>query len=227
MKTSQLKEAIRTIVKSKLNKINEGEGNSETIMLDDLTVDNIQNIFPKFGEKYGSLTFPNPDDSLTQVNSERSLEMWKDDIRNMYGNIEVTFYPEETIWFNKVKINDPGFMSDKEAYIRRKSNWLAGEREAGRTSGLDEGDSDYIKAMDIWKRVKDHPTMSREEREIYKQKLLQAAKNAGIELDLNEGPDGLWKNIRDKRERGEKPARKGSEAYKTAVQAGKRINKEK
>jgi hypothetical protein len=44
---------------------------------------------------------------------------------------------------------------------------------------------------------------------------------------LNEGPDGLWKNIRDKRERGEKPARKGSEAYKTAVQAGKRINSEK
>jgi hypothetical protein len=68
--------------------------------------------------------------------------------------------------------------------------------------------------------------MSREEREVYKQKLLQAAKNAGIELDLNEGPDGLWKNIRDKRERGEKPARKGSEAYKTAVQAGKRINRE-
>jgi len=76
-------------------------------------------------------------------------------------------------------------MSDKEASIRRKSNWLAGEREAGRTSGLDEGDSEYIKAMDIWKRVKLHPTMSREERETYKQKLLQAAKNAGIELDLN------------------------------------------
>jgi hypothetical protein len=39
--------------------------------------------------------------------------------------------------------------------------------------------------MDIWKRVKQHPTMGNEEKETYKQKLLQAAKKAGIELDLN------------------------------------------
>ena len=38
---------------------------------------------------------------------------------------------------------------------------------------------------------------------------------------------GLWANIRAKRERGEKPSSKGSKAYKTAVAAGKRINKEK
>ena len=37
--------------------------------------------------------------------------------------------------------------------------------------------------------------------------------------------DGLWKNIRDKRKRGEKPSRKGSKAYKAAVKAGKEINK--
>lgn len=42
---------------------------------------------------------------------------------------------------------------------------------------------------------------------------------------LKERP-GLWANIRAKRERGEKPARKGSKAYKTAVKAGKEINKE-
>lgn len=36
---------------------------------------------------------------------------------------------------------------------------------------------------------------------------------------------GLWHNIRAKRERGEKPARKGSEAYKKAVKAAKEINK--
>jgi hypothetical protein len=226
MKTSQLKEAIRTIVKSKLNKINEAEGNYETIMLDDLTADNIKNIFPKFGEKYGGLHFPNPSDSLTSVYDERSLEQWKDGTREKYGNVEIMLFPQEDIWYKKIKINDPKFNSDKERYTKSKESWLSGEREAGRSSGLDEGDSDYIKAMDIWKRVKNHPTMSREEREVYKQKLLQAAKNSGIELDLNEGPDGLWKNIRDKRERGEKPARKGSEAYKTAVQAGKRINKE-
>jgi hypothetical protein len=42
---------------------------------------------------------------------------------------------------------------------------------------------------------------------------------------LKERP-GLWANIRAKRKRGEAPARKGSKAYKTAVKAGKEINKE-
>lgn len=37
---------------------------------------------------------------------------------------------------------------------------------------------------------------------------------------------GLWANIRAKRARGEAPARKGSEAYKKAVEAGKKINAE-
>jgi len=36
---------------------------------------------------------------------------------------------------------------------------------------------------------------------------------------------GLWANIHAKRERGEKPARKGSKAYTTAVKAGKAINR--
>lgn len=34
---------------------------------------------------------------------------------------------------------------------------------------------------------------------------------------------GLWDNIRDKAARGEKPARKGSKAYKKAVAAAKEI----
>ena len=37
---------------------------------------------------------------------------------------------------------------------------------------------------------------------------------------------GLWANIHAKQERGEKPARKGSKAYKSAVKAGKEINKQ-
>ncbi len=36
---------------------------------------------------------------------------------------------------------------------------------------------------------------------------------------------GLWANIRAKRERGATPARKGTEAYKSAVKAAKEINK--
>ena len=35
---------------------------------------------------------------------------------------------------------------------------------------------------------------------------------------------GLWENIRAKRARGEKPAKKGSFAYKKAVASAKKIN---
>jgi len=45
--------------------------------------------------------------------------------------------------------------------------------------------------------------------------------------DIEESRPGLWDNIRAKQERGEKPSRKGSKAYKTAVKAGKEINKAK
>ena len=44
---------------------------------------------------------------------------------------------------------------------------------------------------------------------------------------LKEGEPGLWDNIRAKRARGEKPSSKNSKAYKSAVAAGKRINKGK
>jgi hypothetical protein len=41
---------------------------------------------------------------------------------------------------------------------------------------------------------------------------------------MNEESKGLWANIRAKQARGEKPAPKGSEAYKKAVAAAKKIN---
>jgi len=43
---------------------------------------------------------------------------------------------------------------------------------------------------------------------------------------MNEESEGLWANIRAKRARGEKPAPKGSEVYKKAVAAAKKINAE-
>ena len=45
--------------------------------------------------------------------------------------------------------------------------------------------------------------------------------------ELKEESKGLWANIRAKRARGEKPAKKGSKAYKSAVKAAKEINKNK
>ena len=46
----------------------------------------------------------------------------------------------------------------------------------------------------------------------------------GVEIEEGEKP-GLWANIRAKRARGEKPARKGTKAFKQAVTAAKDINK--
>jgi hypothetical protein len=47
-----------------------------------------------------------------------------------------------------------------------------------------------------------------------------------VEEAVNEENPGLWANIRAKRERGEAPSPKNSQAYKDAVEAGKKINKE-
>lgn len=44
--------------------------------------------------------------------------------------------------------------------------------------------------------------------------------------DWLEEKNGLWANIRAKRARGEKPAKKGSKAYKKAVSAAKEINED-
>jgi hypothetical protein len=79
----------------------------------------------------------------------------------------------------------------------------------------------YLMMLDMYKKAPQHI------KDELKPKVEKAAEMLGITLDLNEGPDGLWKNIRDKRERGEKPASKGSKAYKKAVEAGKRINAQK
>ena len=43
--------------------------------------------------------------------------------------------------------------------------------------------------------------------------------------DIKEGEPGLWDNIRAKKASGKKMSPKGSKAYKSAVKAGKRINK--
>ena len=40
----------------------------------------------------------------------------------------------------------------------------------------------------------------------------------------NEESKGLWHNIRAKKARGEKSARKGSKAYKSGVKAAKKLN---
>ena len=47
----------------------------------------------------------------------------------------------------------------------------------------------------------------------------------GIEVEENAERPGVWANIRARKARGEKPARKGTKAFKQAVKAAKDINK--
>lgn len=59
-------------------------------------------------------------------------------------------------------------------------------------------------------------------------KLLDILKETAATPDasiVKEEPKGLWANINAKHKRGEKPARKGSEAFKKAVAAGEKIKK--
>ena len=44
---------------------------------------------------------------------------------------------------------------------------------------------------------------------------------------ISEKNKGLWANINAKRKRGEKPARKGSKAYKAAKKAGDKLHANK
>lgn len=113
------------------------------IKLQDLTIDIVQQAFPDvFAKSYGHVSFPNASDSTTSVRNERDLANWKQGIMNVYGNVELEFNPESENWWERVKVLDPKFQANKEKYISAKMNWLDSERSAGRTSGLDENQSE-------------------------------------------------------------------------------------
>jgi hypothetical protein len=119
------------------NPIYEETSNGIGIMVDELTADKLKEIFPKFGEKYGNVYFPTGGDVLVSVSNENALEQWKNDTKTKYGNVEIIFHPQKSGWSEKVEINNPEFIADKEASTGRKERWLSGERKAGRTGGLD------------------------------------------------------------------------------------------
>lgn len=161
MKTSQLREAIRNIVKSKLNEINSvGSVSNKEGSLDATLYNN--GIVKLAIYNPGSGAIPN---------------------RNLISSPSAVDIDKFTFEYVKDQLEKEGISGYKDEEIQNLIDRVNTTLRPKLTEG--EENSDYIKAMDIWKRVKNHPTMSREEREIYKQKLLQAAKNTGIELDLN------------------------------------------
>ena len=126
---------------------------SVVVNLNDLTFDDVVNTFKdkykkvhftrmqpdgKEGPSYkDAVHFPNPSDSLTQIGDLKAFENWKEGTLQKYGKVDVELFPEEDVWFNKVKIRDEKFQQDKDRYTQAKGNWIEKERKAGRFTGLD------------------------------------------------------------------------------------------
>ena len=79
---------------------------------------------------------PNPDDSSSSIFNDTQLGYWKARMEKRYGNPNIRIDSEAGYW-EKVKVLDDKFISDKDRYTAGKAAWLDKERAAGRTSGLD------------------------------------------------------------------------------------------
>ena len=124
----------------------------EKMKLKDITWEKVKELFPnsyqdpkdekddpsdEYYSYYDSVSFPNPDDSLTSVEHRNMLDYWKETTLKRYGDVDIEFNPNE-VWYNKVKIIDDEFSKDKKQFSKGKQAFLDRERELGRTSGLDE-----------------------------------------------------------------------------------------
>ena len=121
--------------------VNEGWNDNEVkVNLSDLSWDIVTSIFPDIKPGMGGVGFPLPSDAIRMVGSKNDLESWKGDIMKRYGDVEVKIDSTASAPWDKVKVLDDKFISDKEQYIGGKAAFLDKERQAGRTTGLDEED---------------------------------------------------------------------------------------
>ena len=128
-------------IDDKVRPVGLGEGwndNEVKVNLSDLSWDIVTNIFPDIKPGMGGVGFPLPSDASRMVGSKGDLESWKEDIMKRYGDVEVKIDSTASSPWDKVKILDDKFTSDKEQYIGGKAAFLDKERAAGRTTGLDE-----------------------------------------------------------------------------------------
>jgi hypothetical protein len=127
-------------------------------------------------------------DHLPEPNSENMVKIYSQEaLDNYLANKDLStpiVIDKSQPWFSQFQI--PSFSQGREKYTQRKASWLDRERSMGRTSGLDENDDrgEYLEAMDIWKRIK-KANLGPQKEEVYKQRLLKAAKKLGIELNLD------------------------------------------
>ena len=85
---------------------------NQTIKIDDLSFDLLGDK-PMFG-----FSFPNPDDSSTQVFNQKDLERWSSEVKSKYGNVDVSFNDGE------IEVMNKQFKKDQDDYIQGKGRAL-------------------------------------------------------------------------------------------------------
>ena len=108
--------------------------------------------------------------------------------------------------------DDPGDIRIDHDYYLEESHTDAENRQLKKIS----------KALD--KASKMHKDQSKKIKKIVKEEDVTSLKEKL--KNIEEGKPGLWDNIRAKRASGKKMSSKGSKAYKSAVKAGNKINRE-
>ena len=109
----------------------------DEILLDDLDFETLKAAFPKYyqnekfirpqtGEPYYSdnISFPNLDDSMSQIGDSSALEDWKDKTSRRFGNITIILKPDGKNWFDKVFVANQEFNNAREKFIRGKMKAL-------------------------------------------------------------------------------------------------------
>ena len=136
---------IKKLVKEELIKLKEQA--VVRIKLDDLSFDQVKDAFPKHYQKVTSnrrgvdgeqeevydkhVTFPNRT-SRSGISSNSSLENWKKDFKQRYGNVEIQLDPQGKEWFNLVVVDDPRFIKDKEKHADMMSRRMSESVEKGK-----------------------------------------------------------------------------------------------
>jgi hypothetical protein len=78
--------------------------------------------YPKsYGKKFSNgISMPLADDSMRVINSEDSLNYYRDEITKKYGDVIVELHPEDLRWFDRVKIKDDTFIQDQNKFCKAK-----------------------------------------------------------------------------------------------------------
>ena len=109
----------------------------DEVELNDLDFKTLKAAFPKYyqnekfirpqtGEPYYSdnISFPNLDDSMSQIGDSEALEDWKDKVSRRFGNVEMVFNDEGKNWFDKVFVADDAFNDARDKFIQGKMSAL-------------------------------------------------------------------------------------------------------